>query len=92
VGEGGRYVAYQRIGARYRRDDLVAPVAVADCDRQDMRKLAALGVAAQENAFAKLLGSRGAPKRDCVLDGVRDVKKVFSTLDFGPSTGKLAPQ
>ena len=145
LGEGGRYVAYQRIGTRYKRDETVelrrrdrgydyinekgavTPltlhplggglfavqartengeyvyarlrirggagfVAVADCHRQDMRKLAALGVTARENEFARLLGSRGAPKRDCVLDGVRDAKKVFSTLDFGAPTGKLAPQ
>jgi hypothetical protein len=145
LGDGGRYVAYERIGARYKRDEIVdlrrrdrgydyinekgavTPltlhplggglfavqartengdyvyarlrlrggagfVAVADCDRQDMRKLTALGVTARDNAFAKLLGSRGAPKRDCVLDGVRDAKKVFSTLDFGAPTGKLAPQ
>ena len=146
LGDGGRYVAYQRIGARYRRDETVelrrrdrgydyinekgavTPltlhplggglfavqaktesgdyvyarlrlrdgagfVSVADCDRRDMRKLAALGVEARENAFARLLGSRdGAPKRDCVLDGVRDAKKVFSTLDFGAPTGKLVRQ
>lgn len=145
LGEGGRYIAYERIGARYKRDEVVelrrrdrgydyvnekgaatpltlhplggglfavqartengdyvyarlrmrggaGYVAIADCDRQDMRKLAALGVAARDNGFANALGSRGAPKRDCVLDGVRDAKKAFSALDFGPPTGKLVRQ
>jgi hypothetical protein len=145
LGEGGRYIAYERIGTRYKRDEIVelrhrdrgydyitetgavtpltlhplggslfavqarsesgdyvyarlrlrggvGYIAIADCDRQDRRKLAALGVAARDNGFAEALGSRRAPKRDCVLDGVRDAKKAFSALDFGLPTGKLTPR
>jgi hypothetical protein len=146
LGGGGRYVAYRRVGAGYRRDETVelrrhdrgydyvnekgavTPltlhplggalfavqarteggdyvyarlrlrgrvgfVAIADCGARDMRKLAALGVVAQANAFARVLGSGGgAQTRDCVLDGVRDPRKLFSALDFGAPTGKLAPQ
>ena len=146
LGDGGRYIAYRRVGAGYQRDETVelrrrdqgydyvnekgavTPltlhplggalfavqaktdggdyvyarlrlrgrvgfIAIADCGGRDMRKLAALGVVAQANAFARLLGSGGgAPTRDCVLDGVRDARKLFSALDFGAPTGKLAPQ
>ncbi len=146
LGDGGRYLAYRRVGASYRRDETVelrrrdhgydyvnekgavTPltlhplggalfavqaktdggdyvyarlrlrggvgfVAIADCGGRDMRKLAALGVVAQANAFAGLLGSGGGPAtRDCALDGVRDARKLFSTLDFGAPTGKLEPR
>ncbi len=145
LGEGGRYVAYRRIGARYARDEIVelrrrdrgydyvsekgavTPltmhrlggglyavqakseggdylyarvilrdatgfIEVADCGRQDRRKLAALGVAARPGAFAGLFGRPDAPARDCVLDGARDANKVFTTLDFGAPTGKLVRQ
>lgn len=145
LGEGGRYVAYQKVGAHYRRDETVelrrrergydyvnekgaiTPltlhplggglfavqardgggdyvyarlrltgvagfVAVADCGRQDKRALAALGVVAQASALPGRSAGRGPPPRDCDLDGVRDARKVFSTLDFGAPTGKLVRQ
>jgi hypothetical protein len=146
LGEGGRYIAYRRDGASYRRDEsvelrrrgqgydyvnekgAVTPltlhplggalfavqaktdggdyvyarlrlrggvgfVSAADCGGWDKRKLAALGVVAQPDAFAGVPGSSGgALKRDCALDGVRDARKLFSTLDFGAPTGKLAPR
>jgi hypothetical protein len=83
--ENGEYV-YARV--RIRGD--TGFVQVPGCDKQDMNKLAALGVAARENALAKLLVGRDHVQvHDCVLDGVRDVTKLFSTIDFGAPTGKL---
>jgi hypothetical protein len=145
-GDGGRYLAYQRIGHRYRRDEAVqlrrhdnsydyvsekgdvTPVTLhplakdlfviqaksddgsylyarlrlrgatgfveaADCDKQDMKTLAALGIAAQESELAKALTGRAhARTHDCVLDGVHDAGKAFAAIRFGPPTGKLVKE
>jgi hypothetical protein len=145
-GDGGRYVAYERTGARYKRDEQVqlrrvgsgydyvnekgdvtavtlhalGPrlftiqaksddggynyarlrmsgaigfVEIADCDKQDVKKLASLGIVVQESELAKALTGRDHAKvHDCLLDGVNDIGKVFATLRFGAPTGKLAPE
>jgi hypothetical protein len=143
LGDGGRYVAYERIGNRYKRDETmqlrrsgagydyinekgaITPVtlhslggdlfavqaqsddggytyarlrlrgatgfiAIADCDKQDPKKLAALGIATKVNDIAKAITGRDdAQTHDCILDGVRDIRKVFSTLEFGAPTSKV---
>ena len=143
LGDGGRYLAYERIGNRYKRDETlqlrrsgagydyinekgaVTPVTlhplgknlfavqakaddggynyarlrlrgdtgfieVADCDKQNPKKLAALGIVVKVNDLAKALtGREDAETHDCILDGVQDIRKVFSTLNFGPPTSKV---
>lgn len=143
LGDGGRYVAYERFGNRYKRDEMmqlrrtgadydyinekgaITPVTlhplgkglfaiqakaddggytyarlrlsgatgfieIADCDKQDPKKLAALGIATKVNDIAKAITGRDdAQTHDCVLDGVRDIRKVFSTLKIGPPTSKV---
>jgi hypothetical protein len=145
LGEGGRYVAYEKIGNRFKRDEAIQmrrrdrgydyinekgavtpltlhPLAkdlfavqaksedggylyarlrmrgatgfveVADCDKQDMKRLAPLGVVKQMSELAKALtGRNDVQTHDCLLDGVQDVGKAFATIRFG-TTGKFVPE
>jgi hypothetical protein len=142
-GDGGRYVAYQRIGARYKRDESVqlrnvgngydyvnekgavtpvtlhplggrlfaiqardenggydyarlrvrgveAFVEIADCDKQNAKVLAKLGIVVRESALAiALTGHDHVKEHDCILDGVSNASNAFGTLHFGAPTGKL---
>jgi hypothetical protein len=146
LGEGGRYVAYERIGNRYKRDEAIQMrrhgagydyinekgevtavtlhplgknlfavqaesddggylygrlrmsgatgfIEVADCDKQDAKKLAALGIETRVSELAKAVTGRAdAATHDCILDGVQDVEKAFSAIDFGAPTSKLTPE
>jgi hypothetical protein len=51
---------------------------VPDCDKQDQKKLAGLGVEVRQG--------------DCVLDNVRDPKAAFEAIDFGKPTSKIVRQ
>jgi hypothetical protein len=64
--------------ARVRIRGTTGFVQVPECDKQDMKKLAPLGVEAHQH--------------DCSLDRVHDAGKLFSIVDFGRTTGKLVPQ
>jgi hypothetical protein len=146
VGDGGRYLAYEKIGNRYKRDETVelrrrdngydyinekgavTPltlhplgknlfaiqaknesggyvyarlrllgnvgfVEVPDCDKQDLSKLKAVGIVAQDSELAKALTGRDhVQTHECVLDDVSDVNKAFATIHFGAPTGKLVRQ
>jgi hypothetical protein len=142
LGDGGRYVAYERAGAGYARDETMTmrrhgagydyvdekgkatpvtfhPLAknlfiaqarsdeggyiyarlrmsgttgyieAADCDKQDAPALAALGVVTE---LSQPIVTKDQPSHDCILDGVQDPQKVFSTLVFSEPTSKFVRQ
>ena len=77
--------------ARLRMSGTTGFFEAADCDRQDPKTLAALGIIAKPSEPI-VSGAKDQPSRDCILDGVQDPRKAFSMIKFGAPTSKFVRQ